>query len=58
MRAEMLQWHVELGGEWMMGDTVKVSEKQGLRMPRVDEIESIAEAALAAQSLKLSGLLY
>ncbi len=54
----MLQWHVELGGEWVMGDTVKVSEKQGLRMPRVDGRESTAEAELAAQSLKLSGLLY
>lgn len=50
----VIQWPAELGGEWMMGDTVKVSEKQGLRMPRVDKIERTAEAQLAAQSLNLS----
>jgi len=32
-----------------MGDTVKVSEKQGLRMPRVGKIKRTVEAQLVAQ---------
>jgi len=32
-RRDMLQWRAELGDEWMMGDLVKPSEEQGIKMP-------------------------
>ena len=50
----VIQWRAELGGEWTMGDTVRASEKQGLRMPRVDKAKRTTEVQLAAQSLNLS----
>jgi hypothetical protein len=33
MWAGVFQWRAELGGEWMMGDTVKPIEEQGMKMP-------------------------
>jgi len=32
-RQEMLQWRAELGDEWLMGETVKPSQEQGIKMP-------------------------